>query len=157
MPEDERLQRFLDSWESDQGDGLTVRSLHKKVDEHVIEDRQDRSSRDSRESALRDRVAHLEGRSAAEEVVAARDKLPSYDNLSGTPHPFIPTPPATPVTVNVNGHGRRSRSPSDSMRPWYVREPFKGVLKYVLVAIAALALGWLARHFSLPPIPTPKP
>jgi hypothetical protein len=71
-------------------------------------------------------------RLAGLETNEQRDAEQRMLNGKGHFHPEIPPPPRVP-----------------SFGPWWSKDPWKSVIKYALVGLAALALGWLARHLGV--------
>jgi hypothetical protein len=124
-PRPTELQRmFLEEWSRDRAEGITPRSTYKMLEKHLGEDKT------FQEGALQ--------RMTALETSAKRDGEDRANGANGwgpngTGRFHIPPPPKTP-----------------SFKPWWSQDPWKTAIRYALVALISLGIGWVARHYSMP-------
>lgn len=127
-PRPTELQRmFLDEWARDRADGITSRSTHLMLREHLEDDKVFQAEAVQRMATL--------------EANGKRDAEDRQWN-GGTGRHNIPPPPKTP-----------------SVRPWWSQDPWKSAIRYALVSLLSIGVGWAARHLSMPvpAAPTEQP
>jgi hypothetical protein len=136
MPDDRQPSRpslellqewFFSEWNADRAKGITARATHDLLQKHLGKDEEFQSE------ALQ-RLSRLEKDAERD----AEDR--AFTN--GTGRHIIPPPPSLPTS-------RKSKP------PWFLQDPFKKALGYILLALAFWGIGWASRHFSLPQPPAP--
>lgn len=117
MPDDPRLRMFLDQWERDVARGHTPGALFERLEKHEERDDTRFQFLSGETSNIGERIATIEGK------------------LNGSAAKYMA--PAVPFVIDR----------SSEKLPWWALDPFKSVLRYLLVAAAAAALAWLHGHF----------
>lgn len=140
MADDPRLGRFLSSWEKDQADGITTRSLHNRLSGHIIR-------YDADQQQNRDRLTKLETKTEATERQHAREEL--ADAIAeGTGRHQVVTPaaftPAFGVQVPVSPPAEKKHESG------FWKGAKKGAMSHggtaLGAAVISLTVAWLAGH-----------
>jgi len=125
----ELLQEIVRERQRDMGEGITLRALNKRFDEHLAEDERRHEKSDDRIRKLEEHMA----RSEAHVETTARFIIP-------------PTPPVAQVTIN----GNHSKRPTITKG---LKEAMSNpIIKWVGIALA-LAASHLAARCGIPPLP----
>lgn len=120
----ELQELFYRQWWEDTQEGITLRSVSKTLAKHLEEDE------DFQRGALERLVAleTNEKRDAEARLLNGNGKGRHTTEV----HVEIPPPPRVP-----------------SLGPWWSRDPWKSAIKYILIGIAGLVIGWLSRHLGV--------
>jgi hypothetical protein len=125
---------FEEYWE-DRKAGISSRSMHEMLKEHIVKD-------ELHQGAILQRVVAIE----------TNDKRDAEDRIvNGTGRfPILPAyvTPQVPPSKSV------SSKPPKGLKPWWTEEPFASVLKYALMALAIFIMTEIAHKLGLP-APTP--
>jgi hypothetical protein len=123
----ELLQEIVRERQRDMGEGITLRALNKRFDEHLAEDERRHEKSD-------DRIRKLEEHAARSEAHVETGRF------------IIPPPPIAQVTIN----GNHSKRPTITKG---LKEAMSNpIIKWVGIALA-LAASHLAARCGIPPIP----
>lgn len=160
------LSMFLRNFKRDTDDGISLRSLHNKIDEHSEEDRRLFGEISSMQRAQGERIAKVETTAGhlSEADLAERQ----WGAASGTGRFQIspPTPPAmVPIHIDMggrngnggNGTGRRDAR-RDSWNPFglFAGATAKSAIKK-LGSLGGLTIaGWAIGHFLTAPASPPR-
>ena len=130
---------FLEEYWEDRKAGITSRSMHEMLKEHIGKD-------EHHQSQILQRVASIE----------ANDKRDAEDRLTGTGRfPILPAyaTPQVPPSRSIASEPPTPTSRARRLRPWWA-EAASGPLKYFLAGISLILLTWLAIKLG---VPTPTP
>jgi hypothetical protein len=128
----EQIRQLLDDQQRDLRDGLTLRSLDKRLDEHLKFDAKEFEAIAEQILSMRERLARIDGRADAMDT--------------GSFH--VP-----PVAINVDA-GPKTKRPS--MPPWLkaAAKPLSHWFGVVVIAAAVHLLGRCGFPAPSPPTPT---
>ena len=142
----QRLQ--LEQWARDQNDGITLRSIHTTLKEHVGKDEAFHAKTGERLAAL-----EADAERDAEEREADRFEA-ATGRFHALPPAAIETPAPLAITVNASGNqgggGSHSRRPSGEKGGVLeeMRKSAGKILPIALVALLSSLFGYLARHIQ---------
>jgi len=129
---------FEEYWE-DRKAGISSRSMHEMLKEHISKD-------ELHQSQILQRVVAIE----------TNDKRDAEDRANGTGRfPILPaySTPQVPPSHSIASEPPLPKRREKSFRPWWA-EAISGPLKYFLAGIALIVLTWLAIKLGVP-APTP--
>jgi hypothetical protein len=114
---------FLDQWERDVSRGHTTGALFERLEKH--EERDDERFRflTGETSGIAERIATVEGKLNGGGTGLFSNTRNSRETCA-------------PIVID-----------REKPLPWWALDPFKSVLRYLLVALAAGVLAWLHGHF----------
>lgn len=132
----EQIRELLSERQQDLRDGISPRSITKRIDEHAAQDAKNHEG-------LENRIRELEQHQARSEahIDTARYIIP--------PTPSMGFPPPTTINVGNGGNGPRSSRPS--LVKGLKEAANNPVVKWVAIALALAASHILARC-GVPPI-----
>jgi hypothetical protein len=149
----QRLQ--LEQWVRDQNDGVTLRSIHTKLTEHLTEDKGFHDS-------MRERLASLEAdaeRDAEERQGEQLARAAGIGAEMGTgryhvaPPGTVPMPVAAPVAISVNASSgtdsaRTSRRPAHDPKSSVFNDRMKERLVYAIAMLLLTVFGYLTHYLQ---------